>query len=229
MHGRNESDPKCIQSCKKLAHYIEEVVFLPLFRNAVNGFSVEENVAPSAWWTDDEARDPWIWRMKLAASEEFAYGKFFGGCAGFVSKEWFPGFANIRRNGYDFDARADEGLANKREIDTMRLFENSSPLTAGEIRNKAYLTKALDATLLQLQKQTYIVIAGFVQKVNKRGELYGWHMSIYQTPESKWGYDFVTSAYRENICDSAERIISHVLSHWPSASEKQVRNLVLGS
>ena len=40
-----------------------------------------------------------------------AYGKFFENKAVFISKEWFPDFANYRRNGYDFDARFDDGLA----------------------------------------------------------------------------------------------------------------------
>jgi hypothetical protein len=42
------------------------------------------------------------WREIIARTEEVAYGKYFGGKSGFVSKEWFPVFANYRRDGYDF-------------------------------------------------------------------------------------------------------------------------------
>lgn len=34
--------------------------------------------------------------------------------AGFISKAWFPHFANYRRDGYDFDSRWDEELASMR-------------------------------------------------------------------------------------------------------------------
>jgi len=36
---------------------------------------------------------------------------FFHGKAGFISAEWFPDFANYRRDSYDFDARYEDGLA----------------------------------------------------------------------------------------------------------------------
>ena len=56
-------------------------------------------------WTD-----PWIWRTVAAGSGEVAYGKLFDNKAGFVSLEWLPVFANWRRDGYDFDARWDDGV-----------------------------------------------------------------------------------------------------------------------
>ena len=40
--------------------------------------------------------------MILAEDQSIAYGKFFSRAAGFVSKDFFPLFANYRRNGYDF-------------------------------------------------------------------------------------------------------------------------------
>ena len=113
MRGIEKDDPRCIASKEVLTDFIERTGFLPLFRNEIPGFSVEENVCTGDWWTDDEEKDPWIWRMSLAETGRFAYGKFFNGCAGFVSKEWFPYFACIRRNGYDFDDRADEGQGHR--------------------------------------------------------------------------------------------------------------------
>ena len=43
------------------------------------------------------------------------YGKLFDGKAGFISRAWFPHFANWRRDGYDFDSRWDEELATMRQ------------------------------------------------------------------------------------------------------------------
>lgn len=53
--------------------------------------------------------------MELARRGGAAYGKLFAKKAGLVSREWYPNLANYRRNGYNFDARWDEGLAGYRE------------------------------------------------------------------------------------------------------------------
>ena len=88
----------------------------------VPGFSVENMTDPSCWWAGNAERDPWEWRVALSRTGKVAYDKFFGGRAGFISKKWFPYFANFRRDGYDFDARYDDGLASHREKLIMDLF-----------------------------------------------------------------------------------------------------------
>ena len=60
---------------------------------------MEEHTSPGGWWTGDAAIDPWEWRKIIAAGDDIAYGKFFDNKAGFISKEWFPAFANYRRDG----------------------------------------------------------------------------------------------------------------------------------
>ena len=42
MYGVSEDDPECLHTVDELIEYIEEVGFLPLFRNEIPGFSVEE-------------------------------------------------------------------------------------------------------------------------------------------------------------------------------------------
>ena len=111
MRGPAWEDPACIHSWQELVDWIDEVGFLPLFRNGIDGFSAEERTCPTDWWSGDVDRDPWEWRQTIARSGRVAYGKFFGKKAGFISKAWFPDFANWRRDGYDFDSRWDDGLA----------------------------------------------------------------------------------------------------------------------
>ena len=94
---------------------IDEVGFLPLFKNEVDSFSAEENTSDLYWWTGDEEQDPWEWRRLIAHSGGVVYGKLFDGKAGFISRAWFPHFANWRRDGYDFDSRWDEELATMRQ------------------------------------------------------------------------------------------------------------------
>ena len=94
MEGLDWDDEGCIHSSDELLSVIESVGFLPLFSSGVPGFSVEEMTDTSCWWCGDVSVDPWEWRAVLARTGKVAYGKFYGGCAGFISKKWFPYFAN---------------------------------------------------------------------------------------------------------------------------------------
>ena len=108
-------DEWIFQTVEDCENYINEVGFLPLFASEeFPGGSVQERTKPWVWWTGNEKSDPWLWREQIAARGKIAYGKFFHGRAGFVSREWFPYLANYRRFGYDYDSRWDEGLATNR-------------------------------------------------------------------------------------------------------------------
>ena len=111
MQGVDGDDPSCVHSADELLKVIEKVGFLPLFSNEVDGFSVENMTEAECWWCGDAEIDPWEWRGVLARTGKVAYGKFFRNKAGFVSKKWFPEFANYRRDGYDFDSRYEDGKA----------------------------------------------------------------------------------------------------------------------
>ena len=115
MYGCSEDDPERIQTTGELREMIHRIGFVPLFSNQISGFSVEEHTLSRDWWTDDPERDPWAWRQILSREPDIAYGKFFDKKAGFISREWFPVFANYRRNGYDFDALWEDGLTGRRE------------------------------------------------------------------------------------------------------------------
>ena len=101
MRGMAWDDPYRIRSWQELINWINEIGFLPLFGNGVTGFSAEEHTSPDYWWSGIRSEDPWEWREIIAASRQVAYGKFFGGKAGFISLDWLPYFANCRREGYD--------------------------------------------------------------------------------------------------------------------------------
>ena len=97
LYGVARDDPRRLASPEALLAHVDDVGFLPLFKNDVPGFSVEERTCPEDWWTGDPARDPWEWRELLARSGRVAYGKFFDKKAGFISLRWLPAFANCRR------------------------------------------------------------------------------------------------------------------------------------
>ena len=140
IHGVSEDDPECIHTVEEAIAYINEIGFLPLFKNDIPGFSLEERTVPEYWWSGDPEHDPWEWRETIARSGQTAYGKFFDRKAGFISREWFPYFANYRRDGYDFDALWEDEKASMRQKKIMDLFaeENAdAELYSFEVKQNA--------------------------------------------------------------------------------------------
>jgi len=231
MRGLDWDDPSRVQTWEELIDYIEEVGFLPLFKNEVHGFSVEENTWDQGWWTDDPEQDPWEWRKLIARSGRVAYGKFFDKKAGFISKAWFPHFANYRRDGYDFDSRWDEELASMRSKRIMDQFESRDEISSFELKRLAGFGKEglknFEGTVTDLQMQGYLLIRDFRRKVNKRGLPYGWPISIYTMPETLWGYDHIASAYHLEPAASRELIRQKVRENFPDAEDLEL-DVVLG-
>ena len=229
LHGTAWDSPERIRSWRELIDYVDRVGFLPLFQNEVKGFSVEEKTSPLFWWTGDPEQDPWEWRAIVARSGRVAYGKFFNKKAGFISLEWFPWFANYRRDGYDFDARWEDGLAGYRSKKIMDLFEAREEYSSHELKKEAGFGKGgeknFSGIVTELQMQTYLVTKDFRQKRNRKGQAYGMAASVYAAPEALWWYELVSSAYREAPEKSFQRILDHVRELYPEADEKQLRKV----
>ena len=230
MFGLDWNDPYRIRSYRELINWINEIGFLPLFKNEIGGFSAEEHVSDLYWWSGDPEQDPWIWREIIAGTGEVAYGKFFNKRAGFVSLEWFPCFANYRRDGYDFDARWDDELANIRCKKIMDIFETGDEFIGVELKKAAGFgkngEKNFDGIITDLQMQTYLVIKEFRRKRNRKGIEYGMPVSVYAKPEDLWGYEMVSSAYKEDPKKSWERVASQIKKEFPWAGEEQIRKLL---
>lgn len=228
IEGASPRDPELIHNCKELEAYVEKVGFLPLFAGDIKGFSVEEHADARYWWSGNTERDPWEWRVQAAQSKVLGYGKFFGGKAGFISKEWLPLFANYRRDGYDFDSLYEEGLARNRAKCIMELFGSGKKLYSYEIKSMAGFGKGglknFQGIMTELQMKLYLVVTDFRCRINKRGEEYGMPVAGYELPEDVWGYDLMSSAYSEDPAESFERIVSHICSLYPKADEKSVRD-----
>lgn len=59
MYGMEWDDPYRIRSYRELINWINEIGFLPLFKNEIEGFSAEEHTSNLFWWTGDREQDPW--------------------------------------------------------------------------------------------------------------------------------------------------------------------------
>ncbi|MBO4865298.1 MAG: hypothetical protein J5582_01830 [Ruminococcus sp.] len=236
MKGCAENDPQRLKTVDDLLSLVRRIGFLPLFESGITGFSVEERTTAASWWMGNADTDPWEWRIILSAHPEIAYGKFFDKRAGFIHKDFFPVFANYRRNGYDFEAMFDDELASyraKKVMDAFKLNDESvgKEIMSNELKDiagfgKNGTEKNFSGILTELQMQTYLIMSDFRQKKNKKGETYGWHIAVMGTPETKWGYDFTTSAYHDNPSDSWEKIVSQVKCFFRDADEKQIKKLL---
>ena len=128
-----------LTSAEDLAELVEEIGFLPFFRSGIEGFSVEECTPPELWFTDEEG--PWEWKGPVIRSTHCAYGKFFRGKAMYISGRLFPNFANFRRDGYDYDARMDEGLARHVDVPVMQALWREPSLVSKQLKTRACFSK----------------------------------------------------------------------------------------
>ena len=240
MRGLSWNDPYRIRTWEELVNWVDEVGFLPLFAGEIDGFSAEEHVSPDFWWTGVTEEDPWEWREIIAKSGRCAYGKFFDKKAGFISLKWLPYFANYRRDGYDFDARWEDGLAGYREkrimdcltgrdADGEMVFRMDETLST-ELKKKAGFGKGgeknYSGVVTGLQMQTYLVTSEFRRRRNKKGEEYGMGVAILLPPEAIWGYETVTAAYTEAPAVSWDRIMDRLLEQFPNADEDAAIRLI---
>ena len=217
-----------IETKRDLIDAVREFGFVPLFRNSIPGFSVAEHVSPRAWFTDEEG--VWEWKGPVIREAGCAYGKFFENKAVFISPEWFPDFANFRRDGYDFDARFDDGLAPYRDKRLYDLIAEHAPILSkglkaiGDYRKDG--VKGFETTVTRLQKQCYVLIDDFIYETDRRGERYGWGVAEYSTPERFFGDAFTGAVYACSPAGSYEKIFTHLQRILPNTDEKTIEKIL---
>ena len=214
-----------LDSAEAIANTVNEIGFLPFFANEIKGFSIEEH-CPAELWFSDVCDGPWEWKGPVIRSG-CLYGKFFRNKAGFVSKEWFADFANYRRDGYDFDSRMDEGIANRKDAELYTAIAGQGKILSKRLKEICNYRKGgntgFETVITRLQMCAYVDICDFVYMTDKSGKTYGWGVAEYSTPEHRFGYDAVTAAYKRDPSESFERIVRHLQSVFPEASETAIR------
>ncbi len=219
-----------LDSPQAIAGLVDELGFLPFFRNAVPGFSVEEH-CPWERWFSDTLDGPWEWKGPVLRLTGGAYGKFFRNKAGFVSRDWFYDFANCRRDGYDFDARYEDGLAQHRDLLVMETLEKLGPSLSRTLKREAGFggqegLKGFDTVITRLQMQAYVVTADFEYGTDRLGRRYGWGVCRYATPEQRFGPDFGDRAYSRSPEESRERMLAQLRRCLPGAPAAELALLI---
>ncbi len=231
MEGLDRKDPNRIKTSSELSDYINEIGFLPLFKNIVPGFSVEEITSTSSWWAGVSEEDPWEWREVIANEGNIAYGKLYNNKAGFVSKEWYPYLASYRRDGYDFDSRYEDGLASyraKKIMEVLELYEDG--LLSSDMKRAAGFgkegEKGFEGTMSGLQMQTYITVRAFQRRNNKKQEEYGWPVAVYTISERLFGEDQVRSAYHLKAAEAKARIVDQIKRKFKTANIAEIEKVI---
>lgn len=220
-----------INSMADLVDAVNEFGFLPFFENSIEGFSIEEHTAPDCWYDNTNGNWPvWEWKGPMIRTTGCAYGKFFEKKACYISPEWFLDFANYRRDGYDFDARYDDGLAPLKDKQLYDLIEGNAPILSKELKELGNYrkggVKGFDTMINRLQSQCYVLISDFVYMKDKHGNPYGWGVAEYSTPESFMGERFTDNVYRRTPEESYERIFAHFTKLFPDTDEQTMRKFL---
>ena len=221
-----------IKSKSDLIEVINEYGFLPFFENSIAGFSIEEHISPECWYNNlgDSMWPAWEWKGPVIRETGCAYGKFFEKKACYISGEWFYDFANYRRDGYDFDARFDDGLAPYKDKRLFELVCGNAPIISKKLKELGNYrkggNKGFDTIMNRLQAQCYVVISDFVYPRNKREEPYGWGLAEYSTPEVFMGGEFTKKVYKRAPEESYERILSHFCKLFPNTDIKHIKKFI---
>ena len=227
------SDDFIIGSRQGLMDLIDKIGFVPFFENEIEGFSLEEHIARECWYDGQDPWPAWEWKGPVIRELGCAYGKFLRGKAMYVSAKWFPDFANFRRDGYDFDARYDDGLASYHDKELFEVLDANAPILSKELKRiggysggKGTAKKGFDTSITRLQKQCYVIISDFGHSTDKFGNEYGWGIAEYSTPEKFFGKKFTDAVYKRTPEESYDRVVKHLQRILPHASEEAIQRIL---
>lgn len=187
---------------------------------------------PVKWHTEDPETDPWEWRMRvLEERDDIAYSKLFFNISGFISREWYPRFLAVRRQGSSFDEEYEAGRISALARRVYRVISGTPALPMHEIKYLAGVSReensAYERTLTELQMRMYITIDGRARKINKYGIPYGWSSTSFSTVE-----DFWSRRGAELVCpdpdESYDAIRERILELNPSAKQTVIDKFIRG-
>ena len=223
-------DDFVIDSMEDLITLIREVGFVPFFSNEIEGFSIEDHINPALWYDTGDTWEAWDWKGPVIRKAKCAYGKFLKGKAMYISAKWFPDFANYRRDGYDFDARYDDGLASREDLELYELIDQNAPILSKPLKRLGDYRKGgkrgFDGSITRLQKQCYVLISDFGYATDKEGNQYGWGIAEYSTPEKFFGKKFTDKVYQRSPEESYEKILKHFRKILPGIDDNEIRKLL---
>lgn len=218
-----------IYNSAQLTELVEEVGFLPLLNMGIDGWSAEEQAAddcgyvklPEGGW----AWPLWEWKGSVIRESGCAYGKFFRGKAGFVSKAWWGDFCNWRRHKFPF--LTEEDSIENMILSTLR--EQGGSLITRELRaacgfNGTKMRSRFDSYVARLEMGCRIVIEDFVYPLDRHGRQYGMGWAQLTTPEERFGT--AAGMAQRSPEESYQRMKDHFMKILPGLSEADIERLL---
>ncbi len=210
-----------VGSEEDLRRLVSGIGLLPYFKNSIPGWSLEENVDPAVWFTENEG--PWEWKSRLVRDRRMVYGKFFRGRAAFVSVTCFPDLLNYRRDGYDAEGYRDDGLMRRGDGLILDALERYGPSRGVFLKNTSGVKKGFDGALVRLQMLTFMIPKDYVYDLARDGRPYGWGKALYDTPERHLGQEIVSASAGYAPRESLERIVRWLHGWMPDVGEDALR------
>lgn len=179
-----------IHNGAELSAYVDKVGFLPLLDMGIADWSAESAVDDDCQYQklpDGGWEWPlWEWKGAIIQESGCAYGKFFRGKAGFISRTWWPHFCNWRRQ------RIPAPTTGSIEEAILLTLQEHGSLITRELRaacgfNGTKMRSRFDTYLTRLEMGGRIVTEDFVYPHDKHGRQYGWGWSLLTTPERLFG------------------------------------------
>lgn len=200
--------PTKLNSWQDVCRTVEKIGFLPLQECGLLGFSVE-GMTESWRWEVNGKDNPWYWRYHIVKSRRVVYGKFFKKHIGFIARDWFADYANIRR-----DALLSLGAQK-----ILKLFSDDVSLSSFDIKMLSGIgrSRELDQLLCELMMTGHLIISDFDKKASN------WPMAVYQLPEAYLGCKVHTDLMPE---ESLRKLTDQCAGYVPSVKAKKIRAIM---
>lgn len=188
---------------------------------------------PVRWHTGDPDTDPWEWRIRvLDERKDIAYAKLFFKKSGYMTKDWIPYFMAVRRGNRTLEEEYANGAISHQAKRIYKTVLEHGTLPLHSIKELAGFTKEdksqFERGLVELQTKMFLTMCGRQQKINQKGEEYGWSSTVFCTIESFWGEDVLEKADMVETKEAIEKISERILFLNPHAEPKKILKFIKG-
>jgi hypothetical protein len=214
---------------KDFLDILEEVGFMPLSNNCLDYINLSGLTEEKEWHTGLDT-DPWAWRVRTESEHKAAYAKLFDKKPGFIACDWYPLFLATRRKGRSFKDMYSDGYISNYAKQIYELFNENNVLAVHEIKSLCGFTKETnskyEAAMIELQMGMFITINGTKQKINSRGEAFGWPSTAYSTVETWAGKELIEEANEIDYEEAVDNILYRIKEVKPDADGKKIKKFI---
>lgn len=188
---------------------------------------------PVRWHTGNPETDPWEWRMRvLDERDDIAYAKLFFKKSGYITKDWYPYFLKVRRDGMSFEEKYADGTTSNFAKRIYEVIDKNAALPIHTLKQLAGFSgedkSKFDRALIELQTGMFITMCGRQQKRSKLGEEYGWSSTVLCTTEMFFGEEVFRKAEGIDMQEAVNKITAQVYMLNPTAEGKKIIKFIRG-